>query len=171
MLTAFILDIDRFDTPGKLVAYFGVLPIEVVQRRRPRRPGPRAAALRHEPARQRPGAPLSVDGRPVGASAATRRCGPCTPASSPSIPQHKAVAVGHAMRKLLHLVFAVWKSGRPFDPDHYPLGGAGARRGRRHGTSAARPGTAGARRRARPRATSRSEAGADSGHRGLCRHA
>jgi hypothetical protein len=24
------------------------------------------------------------------------------------------------MRKLLHLVFAVWKSGRPFDPDHYP---------------------------------------------------
>src|SRR5262249_15077495 len=35
-------------------------------------------------------------------------------------PQHKAVAVGHAMRKLLHLVFAVWKSGRPFNPDHYP---------------------------------------------------
>ena len=29
MLTAFILDIDRFETPGKLVAYFGVLPIEV----------------------------------------------------------------------------------------------------------------------------------------------
>ncbi len=28
VLTAFILDIDRFDTPGKLVAYFGVLPIE-----------------------------------------------------------------------------------------------------------------------------------------------
>ena len=24
------------------------------------------------------------------------------------------------MRKLLHLVFAVWKGGRPFDPDHYP---------------------------------------------------
>ncbi len=35
-------------------------------------------------------------------------------------PQHKAVAVGHAMRKLLHLVFAICKSGRPFDPDHYP---------------------------------------------------
>ncbi len=29
-------------------------------------------------------------------------------------PQHKAVAVGHAMRKLLHLVYAIWKSGRPF---------------------------------------------------------
>src|SRR5262249_50704899 len=29
VLTAFILDIDRFDTPAKLVAYFGVLPIEM----------------------------------------------------------------------------------------------------------------------------------------------
>jgi hypothetical protein len=24
------------------------------------------------------------------------------------------------MRKLLHLAFAVWKSGQPFDPQHYP---------------------------------------------------
>jgi hypothetical protein len=24
------------------------------------------------------------------------------------------------MRKLLHLVFAVWKTGKPFDPNHYP---------------------------------------------------
>ena len=24
------------------------------------------------------------------------------------------------MRKLLHLAFAVWKSGKPFDPQHYP---------------------------------------------------
>jgi transposase len=29
VLTAFILDIDRFDTPNKLVAYFGVLPVEM----------------------------------------------------------------------------------------------------------------------------------------------
>src|SRR5262245_34970069 len=35
-------------------------------------------------------------------------------------PDRRAVAVGHAMRKLLHLAFAVWKTGRPFDPDHYP---------------------------------------------------
>jgi hypothetical protein len=35
-------------------------------------------------------------------------------------PQRKAVAIGHAMRKLLHLAFAIWKSGRPFDPHHYP---------------------------------------------------
>jgi hypothetical protein len=30
------------------------------------------------------------------------------------------VALGHAMRKLLHLVFAVWTTGRPFDANHYP---------------------------------------------------
>src|SRR5262249_27787663 len=30
------------------------------------------------------------------------------------------VAIGHCMRKLLHLVFAVWKINKPFDPHHYP---------------------------------------------------
>jgi hypothetical protein len=35
-------------------------------------------------------------------------------------PKRRAVAVGHAMRKLLHLVFAVWHSDTPFDPHHYP---------------------------------------------------
>ena len=29
------------------------------------------------------------------------------------------VALGHCMRKLLHLVFAIWKSGKPFDKEHY----------------------------------------------------
>jgi transposase len=29
VLTAFILDRDRFQTPGQLVAYFGVIPIEM----------------------------------------------------------------------------------------------------------------------------------------------
>jgi hypothetical protein len=35
-------------------------------------------------------------------------------------PTRKAVAVGHAMRKLLHLAWAVWTTDRPFDPEHYP---------------------------------------------------
>ena len=29
------------------------------------------------------------------------------------------VALGHCMRKLLHLVFAVWKTNRPFHPEHF----------------------------------------------------
>jgi hypothetical protein len=41
-------------------------------------------------------------------------------------PKRKAIAIGHAMRKLLHLVFAVWKSGKPFDPKHYPWEGLAA---------------------------------------------
>ncbi len=28
--------------------------------------------------------------------------------------------LGHCMRKMLHLVFAVWKTDRPFDRDYYP---------------------------------------------------
>jgi len=35
-------------------------------------------------------------------------------------PQQPSIAIGHVMRKLLHLAFAVWKTGRPFDPNHYP---------------------------------------------------
>ena len=38
-------------------------------------------------------------------------------------PEHKAIAIGHAMRKLLQLVFALWKSAKPFDPEHYPWSG------------------------------------------------
>ncbi len=30
------------------------------------------------------------------------------------------VAMGHCMRKLLHLVYAVWKTNRPFDKNHFP---------------------------------------------------
>jgi hypothetical protein len=35
------------------------------------------------------------------------------------------VALGHCMRKLLHLVFAVWKTSRPFDAKHFPWEPAG----------------------------------------------
>ena len=33
------------------------------------------------------------------------------------------VSLGHCARKLLHLVFAIWKTNRPFDPNHYPWAG------------------------------------------------
>ena len=41
-------------------------------------------------------------------------------------PDRKAVAIGHAMRKLLHLAFALWKSGKPFDARHHPWEGPAA---------------------------------------------
>jgi transposase len=120
VLTAFILDIGRSDTPGKLVAYFGVLPI--------------AAA-----------SGVERDGTPRGPQryAMSRRgndlvrrylcmAGLCAVQHNPAVralyarvvakhPGHKAIAIGHAMRKLLHLAFAVWKTGKPFDAEHQGL--------------------------------------------------
>jgi transposase len=118
VLTAFILDIARFDTPGRLVAYFGVLPIEVssgVDRDgQPR--GPRRYVM------SRRGNDLVRRYLWMAALSALRH-NPAVRALYARVvkkhPQRKAIAVGHAMRKLLHLVFAIGKSGRPFDRDHY----------------------------------------------------
>jgi transposase len=122
VLTAFILDIDRFATPGKLVGYFGVLPIEM-------------------------GSGIDRDGLPRSsrryvmsqrgndlvrrylwmAALSAVRCNVAVRALYLRVvakhPDHKAIAIGHAMRKLLHLVFAVWQTDRPFDPGHYPWAG------------------------------------------------
>src|SRR5207302_1776451 len=35
-------------------------------------------------------------------------------------PDKPAIAIGHVMRKLLHLAFAVWKTNKPFEAEHYP---------------------------------------------------
>ena len=119
VLTAFVLDRDRFDTPGQLVAYFGALPIEVssgVDRDGQAR-GPRRFIM------SRRGNDLVRRYLWMAALSAIR-FNPAVRALYARVvakhPQEKAIAVGHAMRKLLHLVFAIWKSGRPFDPTHYP---------------------------------------------------
>src|SRR5262249_37776434 len=68
--------------------------------------------------RLRPGAQLPLD--------ATRVAICHNPAIRPLYRRLRAkgkrgdVAFGQCMRKLLHLVFAVWKTNRPFDPNHYP---------------------------------------------------
>ena len=121
VLTAFILDLDRFETPGQLVAYFGVLPIEVssgVDRDgQPR--GPKRYVM------SRRGNDLVRRYLWMAALSAIRH-NPAVRALYARVvakhPQRKAIAVGHAMRKLLHLVFAIGKSGRPFDRAHYPWG-------------------------------------------------
>ncbi len=122
VLTAFILDIDRFDTPGQLVNYFGVLPVEassgIDRDGTPRGPkrykmSPRGndlvrrylwmaalSAAKHNPA-----------------------CRPLYTRVRAKHPDKPSIAIGHVMRKLLHLSFAIWKSGKPFDPKHYPWGG------------------------------------------------
>jgi transposase len=118
VLTAKIINIDRFETPEELVGYFGIFPQEassgVDPQGQPLPPGTmhmsakgndlvRAylynaafSAMQHNPAVRALHRRLRAKG--------TRG----------------DVAMGHCMRKLLHLVFAVWKTNKPFDPHHYP---------------------------------------------------
>ncbi len=119
MLTAFVLDVDRFETPAKLVAYFGVLPIEassgVDRDGRARAPRRFVMSRRGNDLVRRylwMAAPSAIRFNPAVRALYARVVA--------KHPQRKAVAIGHAMRKLLHLVFAIWKTGRPFDPNHYP---------------------------------------------------
>jgi transposase len=117
ILVAKIVDIKRFATPESLLNYFGVFPEEessgTDKAGRPRptpvmrmsRKGNDLAraylwnaarvAIRHNPAVRAQYRRLRARG--------TRG----------------DVAIGHAMGKLLHLVFAVWKTDRPFDAERY----------------------------------------------------
>jgi transposase len=125
VLTANIVDIDRFATPGKLVAYFGVLPIEMSSG--VDREGQPRSSRRYVMSRR--GNDLVRRYLWMAALSAVQY-NPAVRALYRRVvlkhPEHKAIAIGHAMRKLLHLVFAVWKSGKPFDPEHYPWEGLAA---------------------------------------------
>lgn len=118
VLTAKIIDIDRFASPEHLVGYFGVFPQEessgVDKEGRPLPPGTMRmsmkgndlvrgylwnaarVAIQHNPAVRALYARLRARGK------------------------RGDVAIGHCMRKLLHLVFAVWKTNQPFDKRHHP---------------------------------------------------
>jgi transposase len=119
VLTAFILDIDRFDTPGKLVKYFGTMPIEASSGFD--RDGTPCAPKRYV---------MSPRGNDLVrrylwmAALSAARCNPACRALYARVrarhPDQPAIAIGHVMRKLLHLAFAVWKTRQPFDPNHYP---------------------------------------------------
>ena len=119
VVTAFVLDIDRFETPGKLVAYFGVMPIEIGSG--VDRDGKPRAAKRYVMCRR--GNDLVRRYLWMAALSAVR-CNPAVRALYarvvPKHPDKKAIAIGHAMRKLLHLTFAIWKSRKPFEQANYP---------------------------------------------------
>jgi len=118
ILVAKIIDIDRFATPEHLVGFFGIFPEE------------------HSSGVDKEGKPL-----PLGRAVMSPRGNDLVRAylwmaalsglrSNPALRalyrrlkakgKRGDVALGHCMRKLLHLVFAVWKTGRPFDAKHYP---------------------------------------------------
>jgi transposase len=119
ILTAFIRDIDRFQTPNQLVAYFGVMPIEAgsgVDR------GGKARAPKRYVMSSR-GNDLVRRYLWMAALNAVRYNPAVRPLYARVVakhPDHKAIAIGHAMRKLLHLAFAIWKTKKPFDENFYP---------------------------------------------------
>jgi transposase len=135
VLTAFMVDVERFATPGKLVAYFGVLPIEMSSGID--RDGQPRSSRRYVMSKR--GNDLVRRYLWMAALSAVQH-NPAVRALYRRVvlkhQEHKAIAVGHAMRKLLHLAFAVWKTDRPFDPEHYPWEGPAA------GPGAAAPGVA-----------------------------
>ncbi len=119
ILTAFIRDIDRFETPNQLVAYFGAMPIEVGSG--VDRDGKARGVKRYIMSRR--GNDLVRRYLWMAALSAVRY-NPAVRALYARVvakhPDQKAIAIGHAMRKLLHLAFAIGKSKKPFDKNHYP---------------------------------------------------
>ena len=113
ILVAKIVDIERFATPEGLVNYFGVFPEEDSSGTdKAGRPHP-TPVLRMS----RKGNDLARAYLWNAARVAIRH----NPAVRAQYRRLRArgtrgdVAIGHAMGKLLHLVFAVWKTDRPFD--------------------------------------------------------
>jgi transposase len=118
VLVAKIVDIDRFATPNKLVNYFGVFP-EENSSGVDKQGHPLPLGMLHM---SRKGNDL-VRGYLWNATRAAIRYNPAIRALYRRLRSRGTrgdVAIGHCMRKLLHLVFAVWKTDRPFDPKHFP---------------------------------------------------
>jgi len=120
ILVAKIVDINRFATADKLVGYFGAFPEE------------------HSSGVDKNGNPLPLGSLHMSRKGCDLARGHlwnaaltairCNPAVRPLYHRLKAkgkrgdVAMGHCMCKLLRLVYAVWKTDRPFDPNHFPWG-------------------------------------------------
>ena len=118
ILVAKIVDIARFETERQLVCYFGAFPEPNKSGRD--KYGNEVAVGTMEMSRQ--GSDLVRRYLWMAAKSAAMY----NPAVKPLYDRLRArgkrgdVAYGHCMRKLLHLVFAVWTTNRPFDRNHYP---------------------------------------------------
>jgi transposase len=116
-LVAKTVDIDRFTTPDHFVGYFGVFPKENTS-------GVDKYGNPVPPGTQR----MSAKGNDLvrsylwNAARAAIRHNPVIGALYQRLKakgKRGDVALGHCMRKLPHLAYAVWKSNRPFDENHF----------------------------------------------------
>lgn len=118
VLLSKVVSIDRFESPEKLVGYFGVFPSEKSSGV-DKEGNPNPSVTRH----------MSQKGNDLARAylySAAKTAVRCNPAVRSLYKRLRSrgkrhdVAMGHCMRKLLHLVFAVWSSNKPFNPNHHP---------------------------------------------------
>jgi transposase len=115
-IVANVVSIDRFTTPEQLVNYFGVFP-EPNTSGFDRRGNPVPPGTMHM---SRQGNDLVRRYLWMAAQSATLHNAPVRKLFARQKARGKRgdVSLGHCMRKLLHQVFAVWTTGRPFDADY-----------------------------------------------------
>ena len=118
ILVAKIVDIDRFATASHLVSYFGIFPAEnssgVNKQGQPLPTGTKHMSQKgNDLARC-----YLLECRSGGHPDATRPSLPCIVGSGPA--GSAATSRWATACKLHHLVFAVWKTARPFNGEHYP---------------------------------------------------
>jgi transposase len=113
-LVAKMVSIDRFAAPGSVVNYFGIFPEEHTSGTdkygRPIPPGTMRLSPKGNDLVRRclwNAAKTAIVHNPVIRDLYARQR---------ARGKRGDVALGHCMRKLLHLVFAIWKTGRPFTP-------------------------------------------------------
>jgi transposase len=118
VLTAKIVAIERFATPARLVGYFGIFAEENS-----------SGIGKDGQAKQGRRCHMSRKGNDLARKYlwnAAKTAIIHNPAIRPLYQRLRSrgsrgdVALGHCMRKLLQLGFAVWTTGKPFDPQHYP---------------------------------------------------
>lgn len=117
-LVASMVCINRFQTPDALVNFFGVFPEENTsgfdKRGKPVPPGTMQMCKKGNDLVRKLLYMACLSG--INNNPALR----ALYARKMDDKKRGDVALGHCMRKLLHLVFVVWKTGKPFDPNHYP---------------------------------------------------
>jgi transposase len=116
-IVATAIDIDRFETEDHFVGYYGVFPEEFSSGfdkfGRPLPPGKKRMC--------RKGNDL-VRGLLWNCAKNAAKTNPAVRALYARLMSKGVrgdVAFGYCMTKLLRLVYAIWKTGRPFDPNHY----------------------------------------------------
>ena len=134
VLTATVVDIKLFATPDHLVGYYGIFPEEDTS-------GCEPDGTPKTGRQQR----MSRKGNDLvrkylwNAALAAIRCNPAVRALHQRLRARGVrgdVVVGHCMRKLLHLVHAIWRTGQPFDPTHYNWEGTPPQQPAAHGQPA-----------------------------------